>query len=125
MVLGERHLAEAGGGHPFLRETDLVRNMRPGDALLHLGGIDEVGHVFAGHGLGRGDGGDGGGFGIGSFHGVLLSGHFTFTSTGPRSGAGGSPSNRPGRTTAGPDSLAPSPPLSFSSFERFRRKATT
>jgi hypothetical protein len=45
------HLAEAGCGRPLLGLTDLLRNLGPLHAFLQPAEGDEVGHVFALHGL--------------------------------------------------------------------------
>ena len=45
--LGERHLAEAPGGCPFLALPNRRRNRRPFDVLLNLGGANHVGHFIA------------------------------------------------------------------------------
>ena len=47
----ERHLAQAGGGDPFLRLADLLRDRGPFDAHLHLAEHDQIGDVFAFHRL--------------------------------------------------------------------------
>src|SRR5690606_14398370 len=49
-LLGRQgHLAQAGGGDPFLAQPDLGGDLAPLDASLHLGGDDLLGDFQATH----------------------------------------------------------------------------
>jgi hypothetical protein len=51
--LGEGHLAEAGGGRPFLALAEVFGDVLPLQALLHFGADDLSGHFVAIHGSPR------------------------------------------------------------------------
>src|SRR2546427_31945 len=70
LLLRHLHLAQAGGGGPFLGLADFLRHVGPLDCLLHLAESDEVGDVLPLHGLHQ----PGYSFVCVAFHGCLLRG---------------------------------------------------